>query len=410
MKIRSITLFTSPAALSDPAKLRTFSDFVRTARNAYEDAGFEVQTTRLATNLFESLDPSTSLAQTVDRVTNIEARSRGLGFEYVALGPATCRTQPWIPDLLAATESVFATTHIVSPETGDLDGEAISRAAYVIHKAAEIEEGFGNLRFAALANVPEGTPFFPGAYWTQTQPAFGIATQSADLAVDACRDAIDAAEMHALLVQAVEANGRRLEATAEALAQAHGLLFVGTDFSLAPFPGETCSIGGALECLSGKTLGSAGTLTAAAVVADALQRAAFRHAGFCGVMMPVLEDSVLAQRAAEGRLNIGELLQWSAVCGTGLDTVPLPGAVTEEALQRVLFDVGALSARLAKPLTARLMPLLGKSAGDPVHFDFPYFADGAVLALDSEPGNVLLLETDRLPLHERRNARPPSGV
>lgn len=410
MKIRSITLFTPPAALSDPVKLRVLGNFVRDARDAYEDAGFEVQTARLATNMFEALDPSVSVSQTVDRVTELEASSRELGFEYVALGPVTRRTALWIPDLLAATQSVFATAHIISPKTGIIDGEAIRNAACIIRRASEIEEGFGNLRFAALANVPEGTPFFPGAYWTQAHPAFGIATQSADLAVDACRDAKDAADMHAWLVKAVEANGRRLEVTARALEKAHSIAFAGTDFSLAPFPEATCSIGGALERLSGKPLGSAGTLTAAAILADALQRAEFRHAGFCGVMMPVLEDSVLAQRAAEGRLNVGELLQWSAVCGTGLDTVPLPGDATEAALCRLLFDVGALSARLTKPLTARLMPLPGKSAGDPVHFDFPYFADGGVLKLDSEPGNGLVLETERLPLHDRRSARPRSGA
>jgi hypothetical protein len=403
MKIRSITVFAPPTALSDRAQLVALGDFVQTARDAYDDAGFEVQTARLATNVFEGLDPSTSSVDMVDHVTEVEGISRDLGFEYVALGPATRRTQRWIPDLLAATESVFATAHIVSPQTGAVDGEAIRNAAYVIGQAADLEEGFGNLRFAALANVPEGTPFFPGAYWTQAQPAFGIATQSADLAVDACRDAGDAAEAHTLLVQAVEAHGRRIEATAQDLEAAHGLAFAGTDFSLAPFPGESCSIGGALERLSGKTLGSAGTLTAAAILADALQRATFRHTGFCGVMMPVLEDSVLAQRAAEGRLNTGELLQWSAVCGTGLDTVPLPGNATENALQRLLFDVAALSARLSKPLTARLMPLPGKSASDPVHFDFPYFADGGVLALDGEPGNSLLLETEWLPLHDRRS-------
>jgi hypothetical protein len=410
MKIRSITVFTPPEALYDPEALHELGDFVLKARQAYENAGFEVQTARLATNMFETLDRSIDLPQLIDHVSEIESKSLELGFEYVALGPATPRTQRWIPDLLAATESVFATAHIVLPETGVIDSETVRNAAYVIRKAAKIEEGFGNLRFAALANVPEGTPFFPGAYWTQAQPAFGIATQSADLAVDACREADDAVTAHTRLVQAVEAHGRHIETTARHLEETQDLAFAGTDFSLAPFPGEACSIGGALERLSGKALGSAGTLTAAAILADALQRAEFRHAGFCGVMMPVLEDSILAHRAAEGRLNTGELLQWSAVCGTGLDTVPLPGDATEAALRRLLFDVGALSARLNKPLTARLMPLPGKSAGDRVHFDFPYFADGGVLKLDREPGDGLLLKTGPLPLHDRRQGRPPSGA
>ena len=42
--------------------------------------------------------------------------------------------------------------------------------------------------------------------------------------------------------------------------------------------------------------------------------------------------------------------------------------------------MGALSLRLNKPLTARLMPIPGKQAGDEIHFDFAYFADSRVLA------------------------------
>ncbi|MGC9394918.1 MAG: DUF711 family protein, partial [Anaerolineae bacterium] len=179
--------------------------------------------------------------------------------------------------------------------------------------------------------------------------------------------------------------------------------FHGIDFSLAPFPTHACSIGAALEALTGQPLGAAGSLAAAATLTDAIGQARFPRVGFCGLMLPVLEDNVLAQRAAEGRLNVGELLQWSAVCGTGLDTVPLPGDVSEGALARVLFDVAALAVRLHKPLTARLMPLPGKVAGDPVHFDFAYFADGGVLSVDGSVGEGLLERTASLPLHARES-------
>ena len=59
-----------------------------------------------------------------------------------------------------------------------------------------------------------------------------------------------------------------------------------------------------------------------------------------------------------------DLLLYSAVCGTGLDTVPLPGDVTADQLYALLLDLAFLSQRLDKPLTARLMPVPGKKAGD----------------------------------------------
>ncbi|MGD2058110.1 MAG: DUF711 family protein, partial [Anaerolineales bacterium] len=55
------------------------------------------------------------------------------------------------------------------------------------------------------------------------------------------------------------------------------------------------------------------------------------------------------------------------------------------ALTALLLDLGALGLRHTKPLTARLMPIPGKQAGDDVHFDFPYFADSKVMALQAQP-------------------------
>ena len=120
------------------------------------------------------------------------------------------------------------------------------------------------------------------------------------------------------------------------------------------------------------------------------------------VLLPVLEDSVLAQRSAEGSLRLYDLLQTSAVCGTGLDTVPLPGDLREATIQSILYDVAALSLRLSKPLTARLMPLPGKQPGDPVDFGFEYFAPGGILTLEDSPTHantsISFLKTDALML------------
>ncbi|MCA9945946.1 MAG: DUF711 family protein, partial [Anaerolineales bacterium] len=128
-------------------------------------------------------------------------------------------------------------------------------------------------------------------------------------------------------------------------------------------------------------LGSAGSLFAAGFVTEAIARANFPSCGFSGLMLPVLEDSMLARRAAEGVLTVQDLLSYSAVCGVGLDTIPLPGDVREGALTAVLLDVAMLASRLNKPLTARLMPLPGLAAGDPVTFDFPYFANSRVMGI-----------------------------
>jgi uncharacterized protein (UPF0210 family) len=181
------------------------------------------------------------------------------------------------------------------------------------------------------------------------------------------------------------------------------LKFGGIDFSLAPFPSEELSLGTALERLGVPGLGAHGSLAAAAILADTMDQADFPRAGFSGLMLPVLEDATLARRAAEGSLGVMDLLLYSAVCGTGLDTIPLPGDTDTEQLSAVLLDLASLSLRLAKPLTARLMPIPGKKAGDPTGFDFAYFANSRVLPLHAVPLGRFLRGDESFGLKKRSN-------
>ncbi|MGD9099618.1 MAG: DUF711 family protein [Anaerolineae bacterium] len=392
MKIRAITLFADIGPPLDEAQIARLGEFAHVARQAYEADGFKVQTTRLATRVF----PGPRL---IEFATVLEQACRSHGFEYVSLGPVDRDAREDVPDLLGATESLFVTVNVTDQATGAIDGDAIRGAARVIRQAATVEPGgFANLRFAALANVAPFTPFFPAAYHGGGLPIFALATESADLALSACAAADDAESARQQLTAAIEENAGRLAARAEVLAQAHDLPFGGIDFSLAPFPSPEMSIGTALECLSGQPLGAIGSLAAAAVLTDAIDKAQFPRCGFSGLMLPVLEDTTLAQRVAEGHIQVNDLLQWSALCGTGLDTVPLPGDVSQNTLAALLFDVAALALRLNKPLSARLMPIPGKAAGDLVHFDFAYFTDSRVLSPGREGAPGLWPPTSALHL------------
>ena len=135
---------------------------------------------------------------------------------------------------------------------------------------------------------------------------------------------------------------------------------------------------------------------------DAIDRADFPRAGFSGLMMPVLEDATLAKRAAENVLTVKDLLMYSAVCGSGLDTVPLPGDVTNDQIAALLLDIASLALRLRKPLTGRLMPIPGKKVGDLTEFNFDYFANSRVMALDAEPLTGLFATNETYSVHSRK--------
>jgi hypothetical protein len=270
---------------------------------------------------------------------------------------------------------------VLAARTGHgLHLEAINRTARIIREIAHTTElGFGNLRLAMLANVAPHAPFFPAAYHDGGPPAFALALESAGLALDAFSGGDSLDEARRRLIANVEAMAGQLSDIAAPLAERHGHRFAGIDFSYAPFPDEARSIGAAIERMGVERFGASGTLLAATILTDCLRRASYPRCGFNGLMLPVLEDAILADRSRESLFTVNELLLYSAVCGTGVDTVPLPGDVSHEELAGILLDVAALALRLDKPLTARLMPVPGAGAGDLTDFDFAYFANGRVL-------------------------------
>jgi len=383
MNIRTITYFLDPGF---PLADERFADAGRVTsevKDALTEAGYTVQSMRLAMTPFPRVIGGDA-ARLKQLVLDLEAACFVHKLDYAALGPARpsdgAAMYQAIPEALETGEHVFASASIADP-AGGLNLSAVRWTAEVIQRCAAIgPNGFGNLRFTALANVPAGSPFFPAAYHDGGAPVFSLGAEAAELAVSACAEASSLADARARLVRAVEDHAQRLTRAAKKPSGVRGLRFGGIDFTLAPYPEAARSLGSAMERLTGHPMGGHGTLAAAAFLADALDRARIPSVGFSGLFFPVLEDSVLATRAAEGRLTVNDLLLYCTVCGAGLDTVPLPGAVEQETLAGILADVGALALRLNKPLTARLMPIPGKKAGDDIHFDFAYFADSRVMA------------------------------
>jgi uncharacterized protein (UPF0210 family) len=163
------------------------------------------------------------------------------------------------------------------------------------------------------------------------------------------------------------------------VAASNGWDFMGVDPTPAPL--ADVSIGAAIESYTGAKFGSSGTMTAALIITTAVKAVAVRQIGYSGLMVPVMEDKLLARRWGEGSYNIDSLLAYSAVCGTGLDTVPMPGDVSEEQLVRIYGDVASLAWKWHKPLSARLQPVKGKKPGDQTDFSDRYLFNTTIRAL-----------------------------
>jgi uncharacterized protein (UPF0210 family) len=384
MKIRSVTIGANVNYPLDTDDFQVFGQFQERARTRLQDAGLAVQTVRLATQPFPEILQAP--ADAASFACELEGLCQSHGIDYCSIGTvATTGAEDnlayidAIPAVIRQTEMAFATALVATRDRG-INLAAINRAAGVIADVARsTPKGFGNLRFAVLANCEPGSPFFPVAFHRGPGHAFSIATDAADLAVTAFERAATLEEAHENLRTAVEETARTIVGVCRTLAAEFDMRFGGIDFSLAPYPEVARSIGQAIEALGVDAFGAHATLFAVAFTTRVLRKARFPRCGFSGLMLPVLEDSVIARRSVENLFTLDSLLLYSTVCGTGLDTVPLPGNVSREELAAILLDVATLSLVADKPLTARLMPVPGKQAGDMTDFEFEYFANARVL-------------------------------
>ena len=384
MKIRSITIGLDPGFPLQTARITHAGGFAREVRTLCEAEGLAVQTLRLATPPFPQYLAGRSPATVLRFAQELEECALANGLDYCALGPIDPgrpeerQFVELLPDLIAGTESVFVSARL---GTGDhLPARPVTQAIAGIMKriADRTPDGFGNLRFAAGIHIRAQTPFFPVAFHSGT-PAVSLALEAADVVESVARPDLSPDELIARIRQAFEGQLRPLARRLKRLGQQH-FRFAGFDLSPAPGPGS--SIARAIERISAAPFGSPGTLAAAALVTAALKETALDQCGYCGLMLPVLEDAGLAERNNQGKIRLPQLLTYSAVCGTGLDTIPLAGTVAQHHLMGLLSDVGALGWKLRKPLSVRVLPIPGKQVGEMTTFDFPYFVNTQIMAVD----------------------------
>lgn len=435
MKIRAVCYFITGASLDEiRAQVEGALPFFKDALDRLAKLGLPVQMVRFATNSFEeylAVDASNA-----DVMASMKALDSLCGEVSAALSGVACimsvgdagRHVGLLPDILLKTDCLFMNMPLglaarqgaeplptVGPLSGSPDlGRAMECAEAVLALAGAGGAGDGLIANGPLTGMPlcfkctvtarlePGTPFFPGAMSLSTAasdsqatwraPGFAIATENSDLValafskVEAGGALDDAREA---LREEMERALSPLEALGQGLSAAHpGVAYVGVDPSVATAAAPEHSVvktwAGLLDRVAGggrpSVFGGPGTLAVSAAVTAALKSlAGVRTCGYAGLMLPQTEDDGLARAAARGELSLSGLLLNSAVCGTGLDTVVLPGDTEAHELGLLYADVAALAHRLGKPLACRVWPARGKRAGQPVSFRCPFFVDSAAL-------------------------------
>lgn len=353
------------------------------AKAAFEQGGYEVQTVRVTTQPFPQYAQGLSQPDALRLFKSLDDLSAKESFT-LDIGPAA-QTDTEDPAQIELLGKILATTQInasliVAGEDGVHWRSVRSAAKLMKYLEENSPRGENNFGFAATAMLLPYAPFYPGSYHDGAGHQFSVGLEGGNMVADIFSGAKgDLRVAEERLTQELGAQAKNLDSIAVKVQGATGWSYMGLDAT--PAPSLDSSIGAAFENLTGAKFGSSGTLTVARIITEAVRSIPVKRVGYSGLMLPPLEDPVLAERWSEGAYNLDSLLAYSAVCGTGLDTVPLPGDVSQAQLERIIGDVASLAVKWHKPLTARLILAPGKNSGDRTEFASPHLTNAVLKPL-----------------------------
>jgi uncharacterized protein (UPF0210 family) len=374
-RVRAITTFVRLAPAHFSEQIGEALMVLREAKHEFETQGYQVETIRIVTQPLADLVAGQSDTEALAYLKKFDDLSAAEKFSS-NVGPAmlTDADDPKTIRLLGkALETLpnINASSILADESG-IHWKVVQETAWLIHHLSESSpRSQGNFSFTATAMLKPYGPFFPGTYHTGAGKQLSLGFEGANVVQDVfARTRGDFAKSVSELTKALTVHAKVGEQIGERVAKAHGWTFMGVDPTPAPL-GDV-SIGAAIETYTGAKFGSSGTLTASLIITSAVKAVPVKQIGYSGLMVPVMEDKLLAERWAQGTITTDTLLAYSSVCGTGLDTIPYPGNISEEQLRRILGDVASLAWKWHKPLSARLLPVKDKKAGDTTDFKSQY--------------------------------------
>ena len=382
-KVRAITGFVRLDRANYQQQIADTLVVLRDAKKQFEAAGYEVETVRITTQ---------PLAQLVNGIGDPEALAFLKALDDLSVkenflpnvGPAMMRDDD-DPKTVRLLEQALSDLPNIEGSTiiGASDGihwktihETAALVKYVADHSARSQ---GTFNFTATAMLQPYGPFFPGSYHNGAGKQFSIGFEGAGVVQEVFKRThgnFDAAV--AELTKALNVHAEVADRIGKAVAAKTKWTYMGVDPTPAPL--ADVSIGTAIEAYTGTKFGGSGTMTAARIITTAVKAVSEKQVGYSGLMVPVMEDKNLAQRWAEGTYNVDSVLAYSAVCGTGLDTIPLAGDIPQEQLERIYGDVAVLATKWNKPLSARLQPVKDKKAGDMTDYQDPYLFNTTIHA------------------------------
>ncbi|MHB1477828.1 MAG: DUF711 family protein, partial [Coriobacteriia bacterium] len=325
-------------------------------------------------------DDLTAVAAAMDRAAHTAGVDFIGGFSALVqkgVGAADDALIRSIPMALATTQRVCSSVNVASTRAG-INMDAVARMAHTVKETAALTaeyDSIGCAKLVVFANMVEDNPFMAGAIHgageADTVVNVGISGPGVVRAIIAALP--DDADLTAV-AEAIKMTSFKItragELVAREAARRLGVAMGIVDLSLAPTPAEGDSVAEILEAMGVERCGAPGTTTALALLNDAVKKGGAMGTssigGLSGAFIPVSEDAGMVRAVEDGALNLEKLEAMTAVCSVGLDMIAIPGDTPAETIAGIISDACAIGVINNKTTAARLIPAVGKVAGDHV--------------------------------------------
>ena len=284
-----------------------------------------------------------------------------------------------IPEALAITNKVCSSVNIGSTKAG-LNVDAVKLVGEIIKKSAELtadRESIGCAKFVVFCNAVEDNPFMAGAFHGvgEAESVINVGVSGPGVVKQALNrlgnkaDFIEVAETVKRTAFKITRVGQLI---AREASKRLGIPFGIVDLSLAPTPVVGDSVAHILEEMGLERVGGCGTTAALALLNDAVKKggvmASSSVGGLSGAFIPVSEDIGMIDGVRSGSLTIEKLEAMTAVCSVGLDMIAVSGDTPAEVISALILDEAAIGMVNSKTTAVRVIPVVGKKAGDNVEF------------------------------------------
>ena len=282
-----------------------------------------------------------------------------------------------IPRALNETTNICSSVNIGSTKVG-INMDAVKLMGETVKESALLtadRDCIGPAKLVVFCNAPEDNPFMAGAFHGVGEPDcvvhVGVSGPGVVCAaLKKCDGDLGAvAETIKRTAFKITRVGQLVGSEA---ARRLGVPFGIVDLSLAPTPAVGDSVARILEEMGLEVCGTHGTTAALAILNDAVKKggvmACNSVGGLSGAFIPVSEDEGMIAAARSGDLKIEKLEAMTAVCSVGLDMVVVPGDTPSEVISAIIADEAAIGMVNSKTTAVRVIPAIGKKAGEELNF------------------------------------------